>query len=781
MKKSILLLIIMLIGVGSVKSQSFVGKVIDKSGISVVGATVIAFDSLYNDIVITDADGKFKLDGCPNIITLTVSYMGYGKWEREIAIDSLTQREIEITLNESAMNIDEVVIRAKGHEIKKQLGKYVIDDIFKSPYAKGSNAKTFLNFIPMLNNTSVGVSILNKKAQALIYINGRPANMPLSSIPSKNVERIEIIATPGAEYGNSSKGGVINVILKRDVDQGFKLEATIGDKQSYYNSQNANMFLSYSSKKVNITANVSGAHNRWFSKFENRYLFLDMSKMNDVGIDYKSKSIDFQASLNLEYTPKKNQTWGFRISMSGLKNTNDQNSNTKYLELTDFLVDSLHQTSVATTIPFKPKLNTNISYDLKINDGNNSRFASNIYYGYSDLSQKISMIDSEIIGLLPTAINKDFRQNSTNRIHYLGFTNALTKNFNEDNTLKTGIDLYYFDMKNDLNYTQTLPIILYESNLLRYKDITGVAYASYDRVWSDIFDSSIGVRAEYHYADGLESAANNYVKRNDFDLLPFVSLFLAPHDNHEFSLDVSSSMLHPPLAKLNPFKYYSSSSEYRKENPNLASSPDIDVMFSYDLFEDYSFTVDYVHSFDSWTDFSIPDSDGNIVNTTANYGNSYGVDFALVANKTFFNKRWNINAFLGAAFNRDKGDYSDIIIDNRDWSYSFRLNNNIFLSKDFNWLITVGYKFSSQKKSTTITFPSMHSFDISLIKNFERSSISLNASSLLNNTVKFSSNITNPNYSFERTIYYYPTISLSYTYTFGNKKVRNVYGKSDSN
>lgn len=656
-----------------------------------------------------------------------------------------------------------------------------MDDVFRSPYAKGSNVKTFLNFIPILNTSSTGVSILNKKATAQIYINGRPANMPLSAIPSRNVERIEIIAIPGAEYGNSSKGGVINVILKREIDEGLKLEATIGDKQSYYNSQDANLFLSYSSKKINITASASGVHSRGFSKFENNYRFLEIGRMNDVAIDYDSKSIDFQANLNIEYTPSKNQTWGFRISTQGAKNKNDQNSNTKYLQIADLSVDSLHQTSVGTTIPFKPRVNANISYDLKIDDDNGSRFASNLYYGYSNITQKMGMIDSEIIGTFPSVVNRDFKQNNANKINYFGFTNLLTKNFNEDNTLKAGVDLYYFDMKNDLDYTQVLPISLSESNRLLYKDMTGVAYASYDRVWSDIFDSSIGVRAEYHWADGLESANNNYVERRDFDLLPFVSLFLAPHDDHEFSVDFATSMLHPPLAKLNPFKYYSSSSEYRKENPNLVSSPDIDLMFSYDLFGDYSFSVDYVHSFDSWTDFSIPDGDGNIVNTTANYGNSYGVDFALVANKTFFNKRWNINAFLGAAFNRDKGGYSDIIIDNRDWSYSFRLNNNLFLSKDFIWLVTLGYKFSSQKKSTTIIFPSMHSFEVSLRKNFERSSISLNASSLLNNTVRFASNIKNLDYNFERTIYYYPTISLSYTYTFGNKKVRNVYGKSDRN
>lgn len=65
----------MLIGAMSVRSQSFTGRVLDESKKSIVGATVIAFDSLYNDIVVTDVNGEFKMIDCPSIVTLRVSYM----------------------------------------------------------------------------------------------------------------------------------------------------------------------------------------------------------------------------------------------------------------------------------------------------------------------------------------------------------------------------------------------------------------------------------------------------------------------------------------------------------------------------------------------------------------------------------------------------------------------------------------------------------------------------------------------------------------------------------
>lgn len=72
--------------------------------------------------------------------------------------------------------------------------------------------------------------------------------MPLNLIPARNIDRIEIIAVPGAEYGGS-KGGIINVVLKKEMDEGLKAVVSLSDKQSYYNTQNIGTFIYYSGKK----------------------------------------------------------------------------------------------------------------------------------------------------------------------------------------------------------------------------------------------------------------------------------------------------------------------------------------------------------------------------------------------------------------------------------------------------------------------------------------------------------------------------------------------------
>ena len=766
-------------------SQTFTGKVVDKSNTPLENAYITVFDSIYHNTYITDSRGDFEVSDCPDSVNIIVSHISFERWTEAISVSRLKDHYLKVTLNSSDILLDAVTVKGNQPVMRKEIGKFAMDKVYLSPYAKGTNTLTFLKFVAILNTTSGAPKILSKSEPAQIFIDGRPATMPLNAIPSRNIDRIEVIATPGAEYGNQSKGGIINVILRRGVNDGLKIVTTIGSSQSYYNNQNASMFLSYSTKKLNITSSISGTNGKSYNKSISQYNFLDTNQAYNINNIYKGENYSVNASFNMEYRPSENQTWGLSISSVGSNKKINRSANTIYYKIDNHIQDSSSRANIEERSPFKPELSTNLRYELNLDDGNNSKIETNLYYGYTTNVYDIKLVDDITIGDLEPVINKNFNQNTSNSINYLGLTSKLVKNFNEDNILKTGANLYYFDMLSNLSYLQLItdskPSQLSENNSLIYKDFTGTAYASYDRYWSDIFETSIGVRAEYHFSDGLEQNTNTYVDRSDFDVNPYFSILYLPHDDHELSLDLASSVSHPALAKLVPFRYYSSSNEYVKENQNLSSSPDVELMFSYNFFADYTLAVDYLHMKNSWTDFSIPDQDGNIITTTANYGNSQSVDLSFIVQKNFFNRRWNLNATASTSYSQDKGGYMDVIIDNSDWSYSFRLNNNIFLSKDFSWLATLSYNASSQKKFTTVDIPAMQSLVFTLQKNFSNSSISLSAGSRLNNLVEISSNLQNSNYNYSKTLRYYPTVSLSYTYTFGNEKVRRVYTKSDNN
>ena len=59
------------------------GKVLDSTGESVIGASVLVKGTTSGTI--TDIDGNFKLDNVPSNATLVVSYIGYQTQEIPVA------------------------------------------------------------------------------------------------------------------------------------------------------------------------------------------------------------------------------------------------------------------------------------------------------------------------------------------------------------------------------------------------------------------------------------------------------------------------------------------------------------------------------------------------------------------------------------------------------------------------------------------------------------------------------------------------------------------------
>lgn len=781
--KYLYLIFILTLSLQSVKSQILTGRVTDLSDKPLSEATIVITDSMYYNILITDMKGGFRVSDCPDSITIRISYVGFATWQKDIVISQLKDSLLKVRLEPSNMELDDVIVTAQPPKIKKELGKFVMDNVSVSPFAKGTNAQGFLRFIPILNTATNGtVKILHRNEPATIQINGRPANMPLNLIPARNIDRIEIIAVPGAEYGGS-KGGIINVVLKKEIDEGLKAVISLSDKQSYYNTQNIGAFIYYAGKKIRIMSSVSGNNFKMRLKNDYKHILAAENKVWDIASPIKITKKTLSASFNLEYFPNDRQTWGFQVAALGSEDENTFHSKTVYYGTETITPDSIFKTKIKNDNPFRPHLSANVSYNLKM-DNNGSKWSTNLYYGHYTNKTNTRETSEEYRPNDPSDKEINATQYTSVKVDYSGLTTDLLKKFNDDNTLKSGANLYYYHMNNKLAYEQTSgtkygPEPMGSYSFL-HKEFTGAFYITYERVWSDMFETSLGIRTQYRWVNGIDTRWSDRIIKDYIHILPSVSLLFTPNDDHEFSLDLSSSVSYPSLNNLTSFKYFLSANEYTQGNPDLLASRNYDFMFSYNFFDDYSFVVDYMHDTDCWSDFVIPDKDGNIVHTQANYGDCDDIDFAFIIQKYFFNNRWMLSSDFGANYTYDKGSYKGIKIDNRNWSYNFRLSNNIFLSKDQSWLAVVVYKFSSKSKNT-ITIPAHHSIEASIQKTFKNSSLSINAETMFNNKMQLSSNYAESGYSYKLTKQFYPSVSINYTYTFGNKKVRNIYERKDSN
>lgn len=222
------------------------GKVVDAADNSpVIGASVTVPKTTKG--VTTDAEGNFSLD-VPVGTEVEVSFIGYITLKLKAAAIN------NIMLSASAMALDEVVISVGSRNTKRTLTDSPVPvDIVSSKDLISTGQMTFdkaLQYkIPSFNTVQTPVndatSLLDPyeirnmgPSRTLILINGKRKNMSsllytqtspgrgetgadISAIPTDMIKRVEILRDgASAQYGSDAIAGVMNIILKDDVDQG---------------------------------------------------------------------------------------------------------------------------------------------------------------------------------------------------------------------------------------------------------------------------------------------------------------------------------------------------------------------------------------------------------------------------------------------------------------------------------------------------------------------------------------------------------------------------------
>lgn len=220
------------------------GDVVDSSGEPVIGASVLVKGT--SNGTATDIDGRFTLS-VPKGATLVISYVGCATQEVKA-----TGAPMHITLDDSALNLDEVVVVGFATQKKVNLtgavGTASGKDIAERPV---SDAVTALQgVIPGLNisNSSAGGELnatksINIRGTAtigegssgnpLILIDGMEGD--LNTINPQDIENISVLKDAAASsiYGSRAPFGVILVTTKT----GSKGKTTIRYNNSFRFSQ----------------------------------------------------------------------------------------------------------------------------------------------------------------------------------------------------------------------------------------------------------------------------------------------------------------------------------------------------------------------------------------------------------------------------------------------------------------------------------------------------------------------------------------------------------------
>jgi TonB-dependent SusC/RagA subfamily outer membrane receptor len=210
-----------------VATKQVIGKVVDSTGESVIGASVVVKGTTNG--VITDIDGNFILKDVPEDGIIVISYVGYQTQEIKVTDKNI----INVTLTEDTEMLEEVVVVGYGSMRKKDLtGSVVQINPTKIADSNPSNVQDLLRGTAGLqvgyDASAKGGGTMQLRGQNSVYTDGNH-NTPLivldgmvfygelSEINPDDIGQIDVLkeASSAAIYGAKAASGVIIITTKK--------------------------------------------------------------------------------------------------------------------------------------------------------------------------------------------------------------------------------------------------------------------------------------------------------------------------------------------------------------------------------------------------------------------------------------------------------------------------------------------------------------------------------------------------------------------------------------
>lgn len=187
-------------------------------------------DSSLVSGTITDESGRFSVaELSSGTYILELSLVGYRSKVQKVEIGKLSAfldlgtMELQV----DALQLNEVVVSGKQDELSSRLDKKTYSLADNLSQSGGSVLQAMKN-LPGVTTDNDGKVLLRGSDKVTVLIDGKQTALTgfgnqkgLDNIPASAIERIEIINNPSAKYDANGNAGIINIIYKKNKEEGF--------------------------------------------------------------------------------------------------------------------------------------------------------------------------------------------------------------------------------------------------------------------------------------------------------------------------------------------------------------------------------------------------------------------------------------------------------------------------------------------------------------------------------------------------------------------------------
>ncbi len=791
MKTWIIELLAVLLCTSASAQHTLSGTTNDSDGNPVSFANVALYRSADSSLVkveLTDDAGGFTLS---NLIggtyALVVTYLGAA----DLRLDDFhLEADLDLGILELApagIDLQGATVTATRALVEVKTDRTVFN-VQGTINATGNNGLELLRMTPGVDVDNNENILVLSRSGVLVYVDGR--RLPLSGVDLSNylrnltaeqIDRIEVITSPGARYEAEGNAGILDIRLKKAEDEGANGSVAATGSQGRYARYTLNGNGNYRSRSLNAFANVS------YNAYETFTRTLGDSRQNEFRlIDYlysKPQSYTPAFRAGVDYFLSKKSTLGILYTGQYEDNRRDVVNSTEIYQLGTFGgrpdsillggVDGRGQHNQSTL---------NLNYSLAIGKGqalnvdlNQGRFRNDDVLDQPNRfvtpdGQLLSVQDNYFdtprdIDIYTAKLDYDFPLGKGAASAGAKFSSVRTEN----------TFLFYAGL------SENPTLIPSNSNRFTYDEKVYAGYISYGASLSEKVSYSGGLRVEATDALGELTAldpsqAEPDVSFNYVSFFPNAALSYAVAEGHTLNFSYGRRINRPDYNVLNPFRVQLNKLSYERGNPRLRPEIVNNFEVGYTLAGRYNFKLGYSRTADQITTLYSPDT----IDTRAAF-----MTYANLAEQQIFSLNasgpvqitdwWRLYMNASASYINNQADYGEEgMVDLQVFNYRLITQQTFTLPWKLTGEIT-GYYFGPGVAGATLVYQDFGMLGVGLQRGFLNNQLSVKLSgsdllltNLFNGTSDFNGLVTTLDVLRDSR-----RVALSLSYDFGNQKVRS--------
>ncbi|TAE49930.1 MAG: TonB-dependent receptor [Bacteroidetes bacterium] len=558
------------------------GRVADASqSLELVNVLLYASDDSVHLIkgAVTDSAGRFSLRDVPAgdylLIVRLISYET-AKVSVRLSVANPGADLGTLLLKAQDLTLEGLEITARK-EIIQRTPQGFIFNAGATMSQQGGTATDVLRNTPTIVVDGEGAITLRGKTPTIL-INGRNSSLSnLEQIPASSIESIEVVNNPSAQFDADGEGGVINIRLKKNQQQGTNGAIALGTGYGAKGRINSSLFVNKNAGKWNVALaydNRFAGRIREVNGDRSNFFIPEQYYLTQRRFDNRAER-NQNLRLNLDYFMNAKNT----LSLEALGNLSDEDS---YENLNN-LIETQTRSFTSSYDRQSDELRRGkaaefaLIYKRKF-DNERRRFSANVS---TSLNENRENTDITSQNLLPDgmATGTPFLQRTSNDqfSSISNFQADYTHPVSAKGTFQTGYKGIIRRLDTDFLSQDKIDEVyvtnVKSSNLFDFREQIHAVYGQYKAYTGSeekpVLSYELGLRAEQVWNKG-EGDSNTLAFDNQYaNLFPNASLawYLSADQYVKFSY--GRRINRPNLWQINPFTDITDSLSQRAGNPNL--------------------------------------------------------------------------------------------------------------------------------------------------------------------------------------------------------------------